>query len=52
MLQSLRLPMIRADTWRALGDDKRFALLKLTRQGYARNPEAALREFGVLNGNT
>lgn len=52
MLQSLRLPMIPVDTWQGMSDDKRFALLKLTRKGHARNLEAALREFGVLNGHT
>jgi hypothetical protein len=52
MLHSLRLPAIRADTWQEMSDDKRFALVKLTRQGHARNLEAALREFGLLNGHT
>jgi len=33
-----------------MSDDRRFALLKLTRGGHARNLEAALREFGILNG--
>lgn len=52
MLGSLRLPMVTAETWRALSDDRRFALIKLTRDGHARNLEAALREFGIMNGNT
>jgi hypothetical protein len=50
MLRSLNLPVIRRDTWQKMSDDKRFALIKLTRQGHARNLEAALREFGLLNG--
>jgi hypothetical protein len=33
-----------------MSDDRRFALLKLTREGHARNLEAALREFGLING--
>jgi uncharacterized protein len=49
MLHSLHLPLIRSDTWQQMSDDKRFALFKLTRQGHARNLEAALREFGLLN---
>lgn len=52
MLHSLRLPMIRPDAWQEMSDDKRFALVKLTRQGHARNLQAALREFGLLNGHT
>jgi hypothetical protein len=52
MLHSLRLPMIRADAWQGMSDDQRFALIKLTRQGHARNLAAALREFGLLNGHT
>jgi hypothetical protein len=52
MLHALHLPVIRADTWQEMSDDKRFALIKLTRQGHARNLEAALREFGLLNGHT
>ena len=52
MLDSLRLPVIRADAWQAMSDDKRFALTKLTRHGHARNLEAALREFGLINGHT
>jgi hypothetical protein len=52
MLDSLRLPMISVETWREMSDDRRFALLKLTRNGHARNLEAALREFKILNGHT
>ena len=52
MLHCLHLPMIRADTWQQMSDDQRFALIKLTRQGHGRNLEAALREFGLLNGHT
>jgi uncharacterized protein len=48
MLQSLRLPTISAATWRTLSDDRRFALVKLTRQGHVRNLESALREFGLI----
>lgn len=51
MLSALRLPMIRPDTWQEMSDDKRFALIKLTRQKHAKNLEAALREFGILNGH-
>jgi uncharacterized protein len=49
MLQSLRLPAIGTKMWQEMSDDKRFALLKLTRQGHARNLEAALREFGLID---
>jgi hypothetical protein len=52
LLHSLSLPVIRSETWRHMSDDKRFALLKLTRQGHGRSLEAALREFGLLNGHT
>jgi hypothetical protein len=52
MLDSLRLPVLGTETWREMSDDKRFALLKLTRQGHARNLEAALREFGLIDGHT
>jgi hypothetical protein len=52
MLDSLRLPVIGTETWQEISDDKRFALLKLTRQGHARNLEAALREFGLIDGHT
>lgn len=52
MLDSLRLPVIGPETWREMSDDRRFALLKLTRQGHAKNLEAALREFGLLDGHT
>jgi hypothetical protein len=48
MLDSLHLPMIGTDVWCEMSDDRRFALLKLTRQGHARNLETALREFGLL----
>jgi hypothetical protein len=51
MLHSLNFPGIRTDTWQEMSDDKRFALFRLTRQGHARNLEAALREFGLLNGH-
>lgn len=47
MLEQMRLPVIGPETWREMSDDKRFALFKLTRQGHARNLEAALREFGL-----
>lgn len=52
MLDALRLPAIGSETWREMSDDKRFAILKLTRRGHAKNLEAALREFGLLNGHT
>lgn len=47
MLDSLQLPLIGTDAWCEMSDDRRFALLKLTRQGHARNLESALREFGL-----
>lgn len=50
-LNSLRLPMIKDDSWKQLSDEKRFAILRLARRGQERNLEAALREFGVLNGH-
>lgn len=50
MLHSLHLPVIRPAAWKELSDDRRFALFKLTRQGHAHNLAAALREFGIING--
>ena len=47
MLDSLHLPPIGTDAWREMSDDRRFALLKLTRQAHIRNLEAALQEFGL-----
>ena len=47
-LQSLCLPAITADAWSSLSDERRFALLKLTRPGHLRNLESALREFGLI----
>lgn len=51
MIDSLRLPAIGGQKWREMSDEKRFALVKLTRQGHARNLEAALREFGLIDGS-
>jgi hypothetical protein len=52
MLNWLRLPILSTETWREMSEDKRFAILKLTRQGHAKNLEAALREFGLIDGHT
>jgi hypothetical protein len=49
-LQSLSLPVINTAAWQEMSDDRRFALIKLTRHGHARNLEGALREFGLING--
>lgn len=51
MLDLLRLPRIGTEAWREMSDDRRFALFRLTRYGHTRNLEAALREFGLVNGH-
>src|SRR6185437_16637452 len=47
MLQSLRLPAIKNDLWKQMGEEKRFAILRLTRHGHARNLEPALRGMAL-----
>jgi hypothetical protein len=42
------LPTIDSKAWDRMSEDRRFALVKLTRKGHSKNLEAALREFGLL----
>ncbi len=43
------LPTIDSKAWHRMSEDRRFALVKLTRKGHSKNLEAALREFGLLD---
>ena len=43
------LPTIDSQAWHRMSEDRRFALVKLTRKGHSKNLEAALREFGLLD---
>jgi hypothetical protein len=45
------LPTIDPNAWSRMSEDRRFALVKLTRKGHSKNLQAALREFGLFDRN-